>query len=231
MPVADRFVDVGEVLEDAGDVGEDHADRLAALEAAEEDRAVQDDVLAQGLGHQLDVLRFGGAAEGMWLGHRATLPQPLYAREILAPCRATASTRASRLPGSPGPALGRQAQHAALPAQRRPDRRQGRQGAGPAADHHRAQIRPEAHGARSSTCGTASAMVVINTNAGNDKVPAWSLNLAANPEAEVEVGKRKIAGRRPGRRGRGARRPLAQAQRPVRGLRRVRRRSSTASPR
>jgi deazaflavin-dependent oxidoreductase (nitroreductase family) len=35
-------------------------------------------------------------------------------------------------------------------------------------------------------------MVVINTNAGNAKVPAWSLNLAANPEAEVEVGRRKI---------------------------------------
>jgi deazaflavin-dependent oxidoreductase (nitroreductase family) len=33
--------------------------------------------------------------------------------------------------------------------------------------------------------------VVINTNAGNAKVPAWSLNLAANPEAEVEVGRRR----------------------------------------
>jgi deazaflavin-dependent oxidoreductase (nitroreductase family) len=30
--------------------------------------------------------------------------------------------------------------------------------------------------------------VVINTNAGNAKTPAWSLNLRANPEAEVEVG-------------------------------------------
>jgi F420H(2)-dependent quinone reductase len=29
--------------------------------------------------------------------------------------------------------------------------------------------------------------VVINTNAGNEKTPAWSLNLRANPEAEVEV--------------------------------------------
>jgi deazaflavin-dependent oxidoreductase (nitroreductase family) len=34
---------------------------------------------------------------------------------------------------------------------------------------------------------------VINTNAGNAKVPAWSLNLDANPEAEVEVGRRRIA--------------------------------------
>ena len=33
--------------------------------------------------------------------------------------------------------------------------------------------------------------VVINTNAGNEKTPAWSLNLRADPEAEVEVkGKR-----------------------------------------
>jgi deazaflavin-dependent oxidoreductase (nitroreductase family) len=35
--------------------------------------------------------------------------------------------------------------------------------------------------------------VVINTNAGNDKTPAWSLNLRANPEADVEVGSRKVA--------------------------------------
>jgi deazaflavin-dependent oxidoreductase (nitroreductase family) len=33
--------------------------------------------------------------------------------------------------------------------------------------------------------------VVINTNAGNTKIPAWSLNLRANPEAEVEVGGRR----------------------------------------
>lgn len=35
-------------------------------------------------------------------------------------------------------------------------------------------------------------MVVINTNAGHEKVPAWSLNLKAKPEAEVEVRRRKI---------------------------------------
>jgi F420H(2)-dependent quinone reductase len=34
--------------------------------------------------------------------------------------------------------------------------------------------------------------VVINTNAGNQKTPAWSLNLKANPEAEVEIGRRRI---------------------------------------
>jgi len=33
--------------------------------------------------------------------------------------------------------------------------------------------------------------VVINTNAGNAKTPAWSLNLRANPDAEVEVAGRR----------------------------------------
>lgn len=31
-------------------------------------------------------------------------------------------------------------------------------------------------------------LVVIGSNAGNERVPAWSLNLKANPDAEVEVG-------------------------------------------
>jgi F420H(2)-dependent quinone reductase len=35
-------------------------------------------------------------------------------------------------------------------------------------------------------------LVVINTNAGNAKTPAWSLNLRANPEAEVEVGRKRV---------------------------------------
>jgi len=34
---------------------------------------------------------------------------------------------------------------------------------------------------------------VINTNAGNVRVPAWSLNLDANPEAEVQVRGKRIA--------------------------------------
>ena len=34
-------------------------------------------------------------------------------------------------------------------------------------------------------------VVVINTNAGNAKVPAWSLNLKANPEGDVEVGRKR----------------------------------------
>lgn len=35
--------------------------------------------------------------------------------------------------------------------------------------------------------------VVINTNAGNTRIPAWSLNLDTDPDAEVEVGPRKLA--------------------------------------
>jgi len=35
--------------------------------------------------------------------------------------------------------------------------------------------------------------VVINTNAGNARVPAWSLNLQANPDAEIEIGRKRRA--------------------------------------
>ena len=35
--------------------------------------------------------------------------------------------------------------------------------------------------------------VVINTNAGNLRLPAWSLNLDADPEAEIEIGSKRIA--------------------------------------
>jgi deazaflavin-dependent oxidoreductase (nitroreductase family) len=40
-------------------------------------------------------------------------------------------------------------------------------------------------------------LVVIDTNAGNARIPAWSLNLKANPDAEVEVGRerRKVRAR------------------------------------
>jgi deazaflavin-dependent oxidoreductase (nitroreductase family) len=43
----------------------------------------------------------------------------------------------------------------------------------------------------------AERLVVIDTNAGNNRIPAWSLNLKANPNAEVEVGRehRKIRAR------------------------------------
>jgi deazaflavin-dependent oxidoreductase (nitroreductase family) len=33
--------------------------------------------------------------------------------------------------------------------------------------------------------------IVIGSNAGHAKVPAWSLNLTANPDAEVEVGRHR----------------------------------------
>lgn len=34
-------------------------------------------------------------------------------------------------------------------------------------------------------------VVLINTNAGNARIPAWSLNLEADPEAEVELGRER----------------------------------------
>ncbi|HEY5815569.1 MAG TPA: nitroreductase family deazaflavin-dependent oxidoreductase [Solirubrobacterales bacterium] len=34
-------------------------------------------------------------------------------------------------------------------------------------------------------------MVVIGSNAGHNRTPAWSLNLKANPEAEVEIGRER----------------------------------------
>ncbi len=34
-------------------------------------------------------------------------------------------------------------------------------------------------------------VVLIDTNAGNAKIPAWSLNLKADPEAEVELGRER----------------------------------------
>ncbi|HEY2715611.1 MAG TPA: nitroreductase/quinone reductase family protein [Solirubrobacterales bacterium] len=36
-------------------------------------------------------------------------------------------------------------------------------------------------------------VVLIDTNAGNERLPAWSLNLGANPEAEVELGRERRA--------------------------------------
>lgn len=36
-------------------------------------------------------------------------------------------------------------------------------------------------------------VILINTNAGNAKIPAWSLNLKANPEAEIEIGRKRKA--------------------------------------
>jgi len=34
-------------------------------------------------------------------------------------------------------------------------------------------------------------LVVIGSNAGHSRTPAWSLNLKANPEAEVEIGRKR----------------------------------------
>jgi deazaflavin-dependent oxidoreductase (nitroreductase family) len=34
-------------------------------------------------------------------------------------------------------------------------------------------------------------VILIDTNAGNERLPAWSLNLKAKPEAEVETGRKR----------------------------------------
>jgi F420H(2)-dependent quinone reductase len=34
-------------------------------------------------------------------------------------------------------------------------------------------------------------LIVIGSNAGNERAPAWALNLKANPEAEIEVGRER----------------------------------------
>ena len=34
-------------------------------------------------------------------------------------------------------------------------------------------------------------LILIDTNAGNEKLPAWSLNLKANPEAVAETGRKR----------------------------------------
>jgi deazaflavin-dependent oxidoreductase (nitroreductase family) len=36
-------------------------------------------------------------------------------------------------------------------------------------------------------------VTIINTNAGHEKVPAWSLNLKADPAAEIEIGRERRA--------------------------------------
>lgn len=37
----------------------------------------------------------------------------------------------------------------------------------------------------------SEAVVLIDTNAGNERLPAWSLNLRADPEAEIEIGRER----------------------------------------
>ncbi|MBS1884273.1 MAG: nitroreductase family deazaflavin-dependent oxidoreductase [Actinobacteria bacterium] len=38
-----------------------------------------------------------------------------------------------------------------------------------------------------------NAMILIDTNGGNEKLPGWSYNLKAKPAGEVQIGKRKFA--------------------------------------
>jgi deazaflavin-dependent oxidoreductase (nitroreductase family) len=39
--------------------------------------------------------------------------------------------------------------------------------------------------------GDDGRFIVIGSNAGNTKAPAWALNLEANPDAEIQAGRRK----------------------------------------
>jgi F420H(2)-dependent quinone reductase len=184
-----QLVGVGKVLQGGGDVG-DHGDHgLAAFEAAEEDGAVEDDVLVQRLREQVDVLALGGAAEGVGRGHR---PHCSWARWDT---HAVPSDRFySLLSHSLGAKGLRLVGKLNTPLYRLSGGRiGGKVGGGPV-------LLLTTTGRKSGQPRTAPVLyladgerfVVINTNAGNAKTPAWSLNLRANPEAEVEVGRKQV---------------------------------------
>jgi deazaflavin-dependent oxidoreductase (nitroreductase family) len=64
------------------------------------------------------------------------------------------------------------------------------------------------------------ALVIVASRGGDDRHPAWFLNLLANPDVAVAfVGKPKQADARPGREPRGARRVGAPGDRRVHGVR------------
>ena len=181
-----QLVDVGEVLQSRRDVGQDLGDDLASLETAEEDRTMEDDVLAQRVGEQVEVLRFGSLAEGMRVGHRPSL----YAwntRDVLK------DRTIAHISNSLGARGLRWAGKFNVPLYRLSGGRVGgKVGRAPV-------LLLTTTGRKSGQPRTAPVVyladgenvVVINTNAGNARVPAWSLNLQANPKAEVEVGRKR----------------------------------------
>ena len=65
-------------------------------------------------------------------------------------------------------------------------------------------------------------LVVIGSNTGSERPPAWALNLLETPEAEVQIGRERM--RRAGERGRGqrARAPVEPHERAVRRPRHLR---------
>ena len=185
VPAGD-LVDVGEALQRRGDMCEDLADHLAALEAAEEDRAVEDDVLAQRLGHQLDVLRFGGDAEWMRLGHCAHskgwdtpgVPSDHFYARISNSLGATGLRWTGKL-NIPlyrlsGGRIGGKVGRAPVLLLTTIGRKSGQPRTAPVV-----------------YLADGDSVSLINTNAGNAKIPAWSFNLKANPEAEVEIGRKR----------------------------------------
>ena len=98
----------------------------------------------------------------------------------------------------------------------RPVRRPGGQaqqpGAGPAAHHHRPE-EPGCHGANGLTyCRDRGDFIVVASNGGSDRPPAWLLNLQADPQVTVRVGRQVFRGHRTGGRPRGTGAALAAGQ-------------------
>jgi deazaflavin-dependent oxidoreductase (nitroreductase family) len=56
-------------------------------------------------------------------------------------------------------------------------------------------------------------LVVVGSNTGSDRPPAWALNLIANPEAELQIGGERFKGTSPRRRRRRADRTVGRDER------------------
>ena len=118
----------------------------------------------------------------------AARPSPTYSKR---PCQATTSTRASPTPSAPpgcaGPAssTSRSTGSAAAASAARSGARRSCCSPPPGANPGEPRTAPVVYLADGDNVS------LINTNAGNAKTPAWSFNLKANPEAEVEIGRER----------------------------------------
>jgi F420H(2)-dependent quinone reductase len=162
---------------------------------------VEDDILAQHRGHQLDVLRFGSDAKWVRLSHAPTL------------LRGSKSTKCvEKEPRNRGILVGVPSDHfyarisnslgatglrwtgkLNIPLYRLSGGRVGgKVGRAPV-------LLLTTTGRKSGEPRTAPVVYLadggnvslINTHAGNAKTPAWSFNLKANPEAEIEIGRER----------------------------------------
>jgi deazaflavin-dependent oxidoreductase (nitroreductase family) len=142
---------------------------------------VQLDILAQGLGQQVEVLGLGGEAKRVRLGHADTL-RPVPSDHTLAKISNSLGATGLRWAGKlnvplyrlSGGRIGGKVGRAPVLLLTTTGRKSRQQRTAP--------VVYLADGAN---------VVVINTNAGNAKVPAWSLNLKAKPEGEVELGRKR----------------------------------------